>query len=266
VKKLLIAALALALVPLGGLTAWAQQDDTALIPKVIKVGTMGTFEPFSYVDEKGVLTGYDLEVLKEIARRDPVLNFEFVAGPWDTLFPGLDSDRFQLLANQITTNPERAKKYIFSEHSYFVCVDTVIVREDNQDIKSAFDLKGKKVGMTIGDNRALDLENWNKAHGNFIEITYFENDLPGILVDVINGRLDATVNDPLVAADKAKRQGLKIKAVGERLTEAPALYIFKKDPVGEAIRRRIDAGLEQLIKDGWLSQKSIEQFGVDYSK
>jgi L-cystine transport system substrate-binding protein len=248
--------------------ALAQDADAelSLIPKVIKVGTMGTYEPFSYVDEKGVLTGFDLEVLKEVARRDPALNFEFVASPWDTLFPGLDADKFQLIANQITTSPERLKKYIFSKNQYFTCVDTVIVRADRDDIKSVYDLKGKKLGMTIGDNRTLDLENWNAAHGNILEITYFENDLPGILVDVINGRLDATVNDPLVAADKANRQGLSIKSVGERLTENPVYYIFKNDPVGEAIRNRIDKGLQVLIDEGWIGQKSIERFGVDYSK
>jgi L-cystine transport system substrate-binding protein len=120
--------------------------------------------------------------------------------------------------------------------------------------------------MTIGDNRALDLENWNAANGNILEITYFENDLPGILVDVINGRLDATVNDPLVAADKARRQGLNIKAVGERITEAPALYIYKQDAVGAALKAKIDVKLKELIDEGWLSKKSIEQFGVDYSK
>ncbi|MDR1486384.1 MAG: transporter substrate-binding domain-containing protein [Deltaproteobacteria bacterium] len=264
-KNLLFALLAVLFVALCVNPAQAA-DDEALIPKVIKVGTMGTYEPFSYVDENNVLTGFDLEVLREIERRDPLLHFEFVASPWDTLFPGLDADKFQMLANQITTNPDRVKKYLLTENSYFTCVDTVIVRADRDDIKSVRDLQGKKLGMTIGDNRALDLENWNKANGNILEITYFENDLPGILVDVINGRLDATVNDPLVAADKAKRQGLQIKAVGERITEAPALYIFKKDEVGAALRARIDAGLKALIDDGWLSRKSIEQFGVDYSK
>jgi L-cystine transport system substrate-binding protein len=152
-----------------------------------------------------------------------------------------------------------------SDNTYWVCVDTVIVRGDST-ITSVKELQGKKLGMTIGDGRALDLENWNKANGNILTITYFENDLPGILVDVINGRLDATVNDPLVAADKAKRQGLNIKAVGERLTSNPVHFIYKKDDVGAALKKRIDAGLQSLIDDGWLTKQSIAQFGTDNSK
>jgi L-cystine transport system substrate-binding protein len=236
------------------------------LPAVIKVGTMGTFEPFSYVDENDVLTGYDIEILKEISKRDPQLKFEFVASPWDTLFPGLDADKFQVLANQITTNPDRVKKYIFTKNQYFVGVNTIIVKDDREDIKSLFDLKGNKIGMTIGDNRTLELEKWNNENGNILEITYFENDLPGILVDLVNGRIDATFNDPLVAVDKAKRQGLKIKSVSQRYNPAPIYYVFKKDATGELLKKRIDAGLKALIAEGWLSKKSIELFGVDYSK
>ncbi|MDR1488121.1 MAG: transporter substrate-binding domain-containing protein [Deltaproteobacteria bacterium] len=241
-------------------------DGDELIPPVIKVGTMGTFEPFTYVDENNVLTGFDIEVLKEIQRRDPVLNFEFIASPWDTLFPGLDADKFQMIANQIAATEERKKKYVLTDNSYFVAVNGVIVRSDREDIKDIYDLQGKKIGMTIGDNRALTLENWNKEHDNILEITYFENDLPGILVDIINGRLDATVNDPLVAAEKARRQGLTIKSVGERITQTPVRYIFKSDPVGVALRDRIDRNLKQLIDEGYLTKYSIELFGVDYSK
>jgi ABC-type amino acid transport substrate-binding protein len=75
--------------------------------ETIKVGTMGTYNPFSYEDENGNLTGYDLEVLRLLEKQDPSLKFEFVAAPWDSLFVGLDSDKFQMLANQITSNTDR---------------------------------------------------------------------------------------------------------------------------------------------------------------
>lgn len=35
----------------------------------VKVGTEGTFAPFSYMDDKDNLTGYDIEVVREIGKR-----------------------------------------------------------------------------------------------------------------------------------------------------------------------------------------------------
>lgn len=48
----------------------------------VRVGTMGTYSPFSYTDEDGKLTGYDLEVVRKVEQTDPSLHFEFTAGPW----------------------------------------------------------------------------------------------------------------------------------------------------------------------------------------
>lgn len=234
----------------------------------IKVGTMGTYHPFSYEDEKGNLTGYDLEVLRLVEEVDPTLKFEFIAGPWDTLFVGLDSDKFQLIANQITATEERKAKYALTKNQYFTSVSQLIVKDDNNEIKSLEDLKGKKIGLTVGDAHTLVVENWNKEHGNILDdaIVYYEQDITTILQDIESGRIDATVNDPIVAQEKAKVQNLKIKVTGDRLYEVPTYFIAKSDDKGKDIINRIDAALEKLIEEGRLSKLSTEYFGEDYSK
>ena len=40
--------------------------DSATKKKTIEVGTVGTTKPFSYEDKDGKLTGYEIEVLREI--------------------------------------------------------------------------------------------------------------------------------------------------------------------------------------------------------
>lgn len=234
--------------------------------EVINVGTMGTYNPFSFEDESGKLTGYDLEVLREIEKRDDSLKFNFVAGPWDSLFVGLDADKFQLLANQITSNPDRVARYYLTDNSYFTCVAQIIVEESRTDIQSLEDLKGKSIGLTVGDSFTRLIEDWNAANGNILTIKYYEQDISTILQDVANGRIDATVNDPIMANDKAKTQGLKISVVGERLAADPVYFIMKKDEDGFALKNKLDAILEELIDDGTLSKLSVEWFGTDYTK
>ncbi len=249
-----------------GSTAAGTTGDTAVEPQVIKVGTMGTYEPFSYVDASGNLTGYDIEVLRLVEKADPSLKFEFISGPWDSLFPGLDSDKFQLLANQITSNPDRQAKYLLSRNTYALCVSQLIVKKGRTGIKSLNDLKGKKIGATVGDSFTRVLEDWNKENGNILNIVYYEEDITTILQDIANGRVDATLNDPIMAVSKAKTQNLEVEPVGERIAADPTYFIAKKDATGEKIMDKIDAALSSLKADGSLSKLSIDWFGVDYSK
>lgn len=58
--------------------------------KVINIGTEGVYAPFTFVDEKGKLTGYDVEVITEAAKRAGI-KINFVPTPWDSMFLGLES-------------------------------------------------------------------------------------------------------------------------------------------------------------------------------
>lgn len=232
----------------------------------VKVATMGTYEPFSFYDKNGKLTGFDLELVRLLEKRMNAVKFEFQAGPWDTLFPGLDTDTFQLIANQINYTPERAKKYLLTENSYFSATAVPIVRADNKSIKSLADLDGKKVGGTVGDANTLILENYNKEHGNKIIIKYYESDINSILQDIINGRLDATINDPIVAEKKAKLMGLNIKTVDAVMHKTSIFFIMKNDETGKQLKVKLDKALSEVKKDGSLSKLSTEWFGKDYTK
>ena len=231
----------------------------------VRVGTMGTYSPFSYTDEDGKLTGYDLEVVRKVEQTDPSLHFEFTAGPWDSLFVGLDSDKFQMLANQISETEERDQKYYLTQNSYLIGVDQLIVKGGRTDISSLEDLAGKKIGLTVGDAHNAPVEKWNEANGGVLDIVYYEEDVTTLLQDIVNGRIDATANDPAVAVSKAELQGLDVQAVGEPLEKTPVYFIFKQDDTGRLLRDKVDAALQKLIDNGELSQLSIDWFGADYT-
>ncbi len=243
-----------------------QISDTEQEVITVRVGTMGTYEPFTYVDEQGVLTGYDIEVLRLIEAVDTTLKFEFQTGPWDTMFPGLDADKFQLIANQITSNPDRIAKYLLTDNTYALCVSQLIVQKGRTDIQSLNDLQGKKIGTTVGDSFTRILEDWNEENGQILDIVYYEEDVTTLLQDIVNGRIDATLNDPIMAIAKAKAQGLEVEPVGDRVAAQATHFIFKNDEVGGLLKEKLDNALRQLKEDGRLSQLSVDWFGEDYSK
>lgn len=236
---------------------------------VILVGTMGTYSPFSYYDDNDVITGYDIEVVRLLEETDPSLHFEFQSGAWESLFPGLDSNKYQMLANQIVSNPERVEKYYLSQNPYFVSTQSLVVRSDNDTITTLEDLvaSGGAIGLTVGDGNNAKAEEWNETHDadNQLNIVYYNEDITTILQDIDNGRIVATINDPAVAVSKAEIQGLSVKPVGEPLNQSPVYFIFSQDENGKELRDRVDAALKELIDNGKLAELSIQWFGEDYT-
>lgn len=59
--------------------------------KTYVVATRGTFRPFTYMDDKNNLTGYDVEILKEVEKRNPGIHFEFKTMAPSAGFVGMES-------------------------------------------------------------------------------------------------------------------------------------------------------------------------------
>ena len=117
---------------------------------IIKIGTEGTYAPFTFHDENGKLTGFDIEIAEEVAKRLGV-KAEFIETKWDGIFAGLDAKRFDAIVNEVTIREDRIAKYDFSA-PYIVSKAVLIVQNDNTDIKSFDDLKGKKSGQSLTSN------------------------------------------------------------------------------------------------------------------
>ena len=124
--------------------------------RVIKVGTDGVYAPFTFTDGSGKLTGYDVEVIQEVGKRINA-DIEFTTVPWDSIFLGLESKRYDIIANEIEKTKEREEKYIFSD-KYLVSAAQIIVKEGENNIKTLKDLEGKRVISAVGSNYSKTVE------------------------------------------------------------------------------------------------------------
>ena len=226
----------------------------------VKVGTEGAFAPFTFTDESGKLTGYDVEVVEEIGKRANS-DIEFVPTPWDSMFLGLESKKFDFIANEIAKNPEREKKYIFSD-DYLVSAAQIIVKKGRTDIKTLEDLKGKKVMTGVGSNYNKTLTEFDK--NKKINYAYYDGNISIALEEIAQGKADATLNDRLTVGYFIKQRGDLVEAVGEPVTKTPVYLTFRKD--SEELRNKINKALDEMKADGTLAKISEKWFGRDYTK
>ncbi|MEF2292317.1 transporter substrate-binding domain-containing protein [Virgibacillus dokdonensis] len=157
------------------------------------VGTSGTLIAASYYDgeeeSEEQLTGYDVEVMREVAKRlDVDISFEIMG--IDSMLPAIKSGRIDVAANDIEATDKRKESFNFSEPYKYSYSTMVVRKEDNSGIKSLEDLKGKIAGggaTTIYSQIAEHFGAEVKTYGNAPNEAY--------LRDVHNGRSDVIVND-----------------------------------------------------------------------
>ena len=226
----------------------------------VKVGTEGVFAPFTFTDDKDELTGYDVEVVREIGKRAN-LDIEFVPTPWDSMFLGLESNKFDFIANEVAKNPEREQKYIFSD-DYLISAAQIIVKKGRTDIKTLDDLKGKKVMAAVGSNYNKTLTDFDK--NKEINFAYYDGNVSIALDEIAQGKADATLHDRLTVGYFTKQRGELVELVGEPVTTTPVYFVFRKE--SEDLKNRGNKALSEMKADGTLTKISEKWFGSDFTK
>ncbi|MDO3410443.1 transporter substrate-binding domain-containing protein [Saccharibacillus sp. CPCC 101409] len=222
----------------------------------IVIGTEGTYAPFTYHDDKGELTGFDVDIAREVSKRIGV-EAEFVEAPWDSLLAGIDAGRFNAVFNEVSIRDDRKEKYDFSD-PYISSGSVLIVRNDNTDIKSLADLKGKKSAQSMTSNLA-DIARENGAE--IVAIDGFQQ-----AIDLLNsGRVDATINDNLSFLDlKKQKPDIALKVVDETDDASQSGGVFAKNQ--PELIEAVNKALADMHSDGTYTTISEKYFGEDVSK
>ncbi|MGC5775017.1 transporter substrate-binding domain-containing protein [Paenibacillus pabuli] len=231
------------------------------VTKII-VGTGTQFPNVCFIDENGKLTGYDVELIREIDKRLPEYEFEFSTMEFKNLLLSLETKKIDLIAHQMEVNEERQAKFLFNDEAYNIFPNKIVVSEKNQDVKSIEDLKGKKLIVGATSNAAVLAEKWNAANGNAIDIVY-SGAGEDTNTQIKTGRVDATISTQFAIDYQNKVVDAQLKTVGDALSNSKVYFILNKDE--EELKTKIDDALKSIKEDGTLSKLSTEWLGADYT-
>lgn len=271
-NKIRLAALAIsALAGLATVATAGETLDRVMSNKSMMETTDRAYPPFSYIDDKGEVVGFDVDVARELAKRLGV-DMKVETPSWEIITAGNWKGRWDICVCSMTPTKERAEVLDFVLQ-YYSAPAIVVVNADNNDIKGAADLTGKKVGAQAGTtyekyimkDLVIDIPGAEKVTYPFAELTpvpYDSEDTAFQDLALGSGkRLDAIVSNYLTAIDRVKKAPDKFKIVGDPVFGEPIwISVDKGDPEWQAKIKEI---FKQMSDDGTLKTLSEKWVGRD---
>ena len=213
--------------------------------QTIKVGTEATFAPFEFTDEKSNIVGYDVDIIKAIAKAEG-FEVEVVNQPFDALIPGVLTGQLDGAIAGITITEQRAKQVAFSDPYYKAGINAVIRKEDAAKYPNLASLKDVRLCAQIGTTGASVAKKLSKKVGEF-------NTVPDAFMELNTKGCEAVVNDrPVNLYFLATKND-------DAFVEIPELYngeeygiiLSKKNP---ELLKKLNSGLKKIRQDGTFNQ------------
>ena len=220
------------------------------------IGTEGTYPPFTFHDTSGNLTGFDVDLATEVAKRIGVKP-DFKETQWDAMFAGLDAKRFDMIANEVGIRPDRQKKYDFSD-PYITSAGVLIAHKDNDKVKSFEDIKGLNAAQSLTSNYG-DMA--KKYGAKLVGVDGFQQ-----AVELLaQKRVDVTINDKLSFLDyKKQKPDAPIKVVATANDASSSGFMFRKK--SDTLVDEVNKALKEIVDDGTYKKISEKWFGEDVLK
>jgi len=232
----------------------------------LMIATDANWAPFSYIDDDGVMQGFDVEVGREIAKRMGV-EARFITPDWDVITAGNWNMRWDVSVGSMTPTASRSEVLNFPAVYYYTPASFAV--HTDSPITTLAGLNGK----TICTTAASTWEMYLQGNLDMLGAPAFTYDVtPGTITSLVDGaaclddvRLGAGVRNDGFIDSVPMIQGLIEAGYPVRFLGDPAFH----EPLSLATDKgnddpELDAELVRIItemqKDYTLSLLSIQHF------
>lgn len=216
--------------------------------QTLVVGTSADYEPFEYVGDNGEFTGFDIELMEEVAARmDRQLEWQDIA--FDGLIGALQTDKIDAIIAAMSATPEREEEVDFTD-PYFIGADAIIVAEGSGiTINSNEDMEGHVVGVQTGTIQ----EEWIDENIE-AEVMRYERAEQAIM-DLQAGRIDIVAMDYYAAHAFIEQGGIELALKTEFAGEHMAIAVNEGNT---ELRDELDQIIDELQEEGFIEDLALE--------
>ena len=251
--------------------------------EVLRIGTDGGAEPWTFTDASGQLMGYDIDVGNEICARISA-ECEWITTDWNGIFPALNLGKFDIIMAGVNVTDERKQSMDFTR-SYAVSLSSFAAKEGSSlagyqasvDVVNLDDLtpsaqaeiialravmQDLSVGIQTGNNTVPFIEEF------FGDLDLREYDkLETRDLDMQAERLDLGMAGESYWKKLATKEEVAVVAFGPKFGGG----IIGGDiaaPMKQGrpeLKASIDAALSSMVADGTLTELAVKWLGSDAS-
>lgn len=227
---------------------------------VVTVATEAAYPPFEFI-ENGQITGYGKQILDAVVA-DLGVKLNQLDLPFQGILPGLLAKKFDFVATSVSINEDRAKKFAFTRPIGTVQT-IVLVRADNEDIKSEEDLAGHMVATQLASAEQPVVEAFNEklkasTGKGFADLKLFQA-FPETYVAVGSGQVDAALIGSNGAAVLMRERPGKFKVVGK--VGEPRYLSWVTNASDADLRDYLNGIIGKLADSGKLAEWQQKWFG-----
>jgi len=238
----------------------AKKDDSLAKIKssgVFVLGLDDAFPPMGFRDENNNITGFDIDVATEVAKR---MGVELKCQPidWSSNVLELNSGNIDCIWNGLTITADRQKQMTFS-NAYMKNRQVVVVRGDS-GITTLADLAGKTLCLQAESSAADALASkpdFKNSLGKVVEL----DDNVAAFMELEGKTSDAVLMDEIVADYYITQNKKDFKVLDESLADEEYGVGFRKSD--KALADEVNKQLKAMADDGTLAKISIKWFGKD---
>lgn len=209
--------------------------------------------------ENGEVTGFDIDIAKEVAERLGV-EAEFVYIDWDAKVLELNGKNIDMIWNGLTITADREKEILFSKPYFDNRI--VIISLKDAGIDKIADLSTKKVGVELQSSGQAAVEG-NDVFASVDELVKYTTITEAIL-DLKAGGIDAIVADEIFARYAVSKEADQYQVASEVFNSENYGIGFRLEDV--ALRDKVDAIIDEMAADGTATEISMKWFGEDLLK
>ena len=220
--------------------------------------SMGTNNPYGFLDEKEQPAGFVVDTWNEIgARTGYTVEMQYFDG-MDAHYGAIDAGKVEVLGIQVAITPAIADKYNFTDRYGYNQIRMVCLKD--KPYESLADLAGQKICIAPGKLSEF-FEGYNEKNPDkVIELVTTEGN---IYEELDLGRFEAFPMT-IMAFEKMQREGKAdpYKMFGEPIITEENVFPVNKDVPAEVLDN-INAAIADMLSDGKLKEISEKWYMRD---
>lgn len=263
----------------AGLAGCSKKDSAAAgdggKKKVVNVAYTNYYVPYDFVNDKGEADGFEVAVMKEVAKKLPQYEWKFTPTSDDDLLIGVESGKYTIGTKGIWKTAAREKKYLFTDNYIGASVIGLVIRKDEadkvKDMDSFAQYSGKLVPIAPQDARYMVIDTYNKEHPDKpIDLKSSEAfQIADAYSWVMEGRYDAYLEVELSYKNNIVKDDAPYHQFNDQLT-----YIrYKGIPTYPLINKKetklkdeVDKAIKELRDEGKIAELEQKYFGENLSQ